>query len=107
MNILPPPNRRRFIKSLAAGGLLVSLPRPLIQAAEPERKLGWAIVGLGGFSLGQMLPNFKHCDHSRPVALVSGHSDKAARVADEYGIAKDAIYNYENFDEIAKNPAVD
>lgn len=105
MNLLP--SRRLFLKSLAASGLVASLPRPLLQAAEPESRLGWAIVGLGGFSMGQMLPNFKHCEHSRPVALVSGHPDKAARMASEYGIAKDAIYNYENFDTIAKNPEVD
>ncbi len=38
---------------------------------------------------------------------MSGHRDKADRVAAQYGVAQNCIYNYENFDEIAKNPAIE
>src|ERR1035441_5312626 len=41
------------------------------------------------------------------TGLVSGHRDKADRVAAQYGVAQNCIYNYENFDEIAKNPAIE
>jgi predicted dehydrogenase len=41
------------------------------------------------------------------VALVSGHRDKAERVAGQYGISTQSIYNYQNFEEIAHNPEVD
>ena len=39
--------------------------------------------------------------------LVSGHRDKADRIAAQYDVPADSIYNYENFDQIVHNPAVD
>ena len=44
---------------------------------------------------------------SQITGLVSGHRDKAERIAAEYGVPASSIYNYENFDEIAHNPAID
>ena len=44
---------------------------------------------------------------SKPVALVSGHPEKAKTVAAAYGIDPKAIYNYETYDQLAANPAVD
>ena len=41
------------------------------------------------------------------TALVSGHRDKALRIAAEYGVPENSIYSYENFDSIASNKAVD
>jgi predicted dehydrogenase len=78
-------------------------PSPL----RPEKRIGYAIVGLGNLSLGQILPAFGNCKHAKPVALVSGDPEKAAKVATQYGIAEKNIYNYENFDSIAQNKEVD
>ncbi len=80
---------------------------PKLQLPETKKKAGWAIVGLGELSLYEILPAFAKCEKSKPVALVSGHPDKAKKVAEHYGIKSDAIYNYENFDELAKNKDVD
>jgi len=41
------------------------------------------------------------------VALVSGHPDKAKKVAAAYDIDPKAIYTYENYDTLKDNPAVD
>ena len=41
------------------------------------------------------------------TGLVSGHRDKADRIAAQYGVPSNSIYNYENFDEIVRNPNVD
>lgn len=73
----------------------------------PERKLGWAIVGLGQLALEEIMPAFGGCKLSKPTALVSGHPDKARRVAAAYNIPEDAIYNYENFDKLAEDNRVD
>ncbi|MBV8886053.1 MAG: Gfo/Idh/MocA family oxidoreductase, partial [Chroococcidiopsidaceae cyanobacterium CP_BM_RX_35] len=73
----------------------------------PEKRVGWAIVGLGELSLGQLLPAFSQCKKSKPVALVSGHLDKAQQVASLYGINQKNIYNYQNYDAIRNNPEVD
>ncbi len=73
----------------------------------PGRKIGYAIVGLGQLALEEIMPAFAECQWSKPVALVSGHPDKAKKVAAAYGIAEDAIYNYENYDKLAEDKRVD
>lgn len=82
-------------------------PEDLPIEEAPQKPLGWAIVGLGTLALGEILPAFAECRIAKPVALVSGHPEKARRAAEAYGIEEDAIYNYENFDEIAKDPRID
>lgn len=76
-------------------------------AQPPQRKLGYAIVGLGGYGLGRIIPEFKNCAHSRLAAVVSGDAAKAKKVAAEYGLSDKAIYSYANFDSIRDNPDVD
>ncbi len=96
--------RREFAK-LAALGLASRLAPPLI-AQTPEKTTGYAVIGLGRvathFMLGALLTT-----NSRITALVSGHRDKADRIAAQYGVPSSSIYNYDNFDEIARNPAID
>lgn len=71
------------------------------------RKIGYAIVGLGELALSEILPAFKETQYSKPVALVSGHADKARKVAEAYDISPDAIYNYDNYDSISGDKRVD
>jgi predicted dehydrogenase len=86
-------------KNAAAHQLVVPDP--------PGEKLGWAIVGLGSLSIHQILPAFAQCDKSKVVALVSGHQEKANKLALRYGIAAKNIYNYKNYDSIKENAEVD
>ncbi|MDX2094070.1 MAG: Gfo/Idh/MocA family oxidoreductase [Kofleriaceae bacterium] len=72
-----------------------------------KRKLGLAIVGLGKLALEEVLPAFGEAKYVLPVALVSGHPDKARRVAQTFGVPSNAIYDYAGFDKIASNPAID
>lgn len=72
----------------------------------PGSRIGFAIAGLGRLSLEELLPAFGECRHARPVALVSGSPEKARAVAGQYGIAETALYDYESFDRIADDPAV-
>ena len=74
--------------------------------ANPDRKIGYAVIGLGQIA-GHFLPGALLTNNSRITALVSGHPEKAARIAAQYDVPTGSIYNYENFDEIAHNPAVD
>src|SRR4051812_8890290 len=68
-----------------------------LKLPEPApRKAGWAIVGLGQLALEEVIPAFRACRLSQPVALVSGHSEKAHTVADAYGIEHTNIYDYES-----------
>lgn len=79
----------------------VKIPEP------PPKKIGWAVVGLGQLALEEVLPTFGQCELAKLVALVSGHPDKAKKVAAVYGVDPKQIYDYSNYDEIAKNPDVD
>ena len=90
-----------------AAGLLQNSSAELFVPEPPGRKLGWAIVGLGSLSINEILPAFAKCEKSKVVAFVSGHSDKANKLALRYGVNPKNIYNYQNYDTIRDNPEVD
>lgn len=104
-------------KKSMADTISVSLP-PLEQPTEqkqqvntsilpPDRRIGYAIVGLGNLTLGQILPAFGACKNSKLVALVSGNPEKAGKIAAQYGIEAKNIYTYKNFEEIRNNPEIE
>lgn len=95
--------RRDLLIAAASGALLSSGAA----RAAPDRPLGYAIVGLGTYGLGVIIPQFANCAHSRLAAVVSGDPVKARRVAAEHGLPERSIYSYEDFDRIRDNPDVD
>ena len=72
-----------------------------------DKRAGYAIVGLGELTLGEIMPAFSACKNSKPVALVSGDADKARKVAMQYGIDPKNVYSYQNFDDIKNNPEIE
>lgn len=72
----------------------------------PDKRVGYALVGLGHLTLDELLPAFAECKYSKPVALVSGDAAKAQKVAQQYGINPKNIYNYQNFDQVRNNKEV-
>ena len=96
--------RRDFAK-LGTLSLAASLA-PAFKAQTPGKKTGYAVIGLGRIA-GHFLPACGMTANSQITALVSGHPDKARTIAAQYNVPSTSIYNYENFDEIAHNPAVD
>jgi predicted dehydrogenase len=96
--------RREFSRVIALGAGAQLLPG--IPIAE-DRKVGYCIVGLGRISMQHFMPAVKMSGKSKITALVSGHRDKAERMAAEYSVPSGSIYNYENYDEVGKNPDVD
>jgi predicted dehydrogenase len=108
--------RRGFLtnvgRGLAAAKLAAALSKDaaaqqLVVPDPPGEKLGWAIVGLGSLSIHQILPAFAQCEKSKVVALVSGHQEKANKLALRYGVAAKNIYDYQNYDSIRDNREVD
>lgn len=102
--------------ALAQGGTARAAGRPMpggveMPAAPLRRKrsdsVGFAIVGLGGYALNQMMPRFAATERAHVAALVSGNPDKLARVGDAYGVPSDARYSYETFANIAADRRVD
>jgi len=96
-----------LIAANTAGMLLKNASAQLVVPDPPGQKLGWAIVGLGSLSIHQILPAFAQCEKSKVVALVSGHPDKANKLALRYGVNPKSIYNYQNYDSLKDNPEVD
>src|SRR5947208_17146418 len=100
--------RRSFITRIGQGAIAASVTEALLKTASaqlrvpdpPGKKLGWAIVGLGSLSINQILPAFAKCEKSKVVALVSGHPDKASKLALRYGVSPKNIYNYQTYDSI-------
>ena len=91
---------------LVAAATLAATSSGVARAA-PDRKLGYAIVGLGYYGLQTIMPQFVNCEHSRVTALVSGDRTKALATAAKYGVPERSIYTYADFDRIRDNPDVD
>jgi len=82
--------------------------QPASQSTPPsDKKLGWALVGIGKLTQGQILPAFATCQKSKLVALVTGHPAKAPPIIEKFGLNPANIYNYDTFDKIADNPDID
>ncbi len=77
-----------------------------VDVAKTERKIGYCVIGLGRIA-EHFMPAARNSSTSQIVAVVSGHRDKAERIAANYGIPSSSIYNYENMDAIRDNKAID
>ncbi|MDO7851182.1 Gfo/Idh/MocA family protein [Hymenobacter convexus] len=73
----------------------------------PERRVGYALVGLGHLTLNEILPAFGKSKHAKPVALVSGDPEKMRKVAQQYGIKPGSCYSYQTYDQLKDNPEVE
>lgn len=101
-------SRRDLLRGLGAGMLAGTLVSDVATAqGAPKRKLGYAIVGLGGYATRQIMPRLKECEHARLTALVSGTPGKLDRYGAEYGIPKTHRYSYRDYDRIRDNPDID
>jgi predicted dehydrogenase len=115
-------SRRRFLQRLGAAGaagLSLAAPRGgqrvawaaggdgATTAPAPGRKVGFALVGLGKLAQDQLIPALRKTQDCRLTAVVSGHADKAQRIAAANGVPEKNIYSYATFDRLADNPDVD
>jgi predicted dehydrogenase len=98
---------RRETMAVAGGLAVTTLAGASAIAQRADRKLGYAIVGLGYYSQNIIMPQFKNCQHSKLVALVSGDPEKAKRVGAEYGVPASGLYSYQTYDRIRDNPDID
>ncbi len=104
--------RRQFNHTLikGAGGMALAANVPLACAmgtTAEKKKLGIALVGLGSYSTYQLAPALQDTDHCYLAGIVTGTPQKASAWSAKYGIAEEHIYNYENFDTIKNDDAID
>ncbi len=95
-------SRRELLQGVAASGLMVSLPFD-----QEPKPVGFAILGLGGYAVNQILPNMKFCKLSKPVALISGTPAKLEQYGTQYGIDPKNRYSYEQLESIKDNPDIE
>ena len=96
-------DRRSFIKASMLAVAASSLPL----RAEPQQPVRFAAVGLGSISdiFMQACAQSSKC---KVNALVTGHAaEKAPKYETLYGVSPKAVYDYQNYDEIAHNPDID
>jgi len=70
-----------------------------------EKRVGFAVVGLGAIAQVSILPAFRNAKQASLVALVSRDKKKAEKLAREY--KAQAVYGAEEFGACLENPAVD
>ncbi|SOD88117.1 Gfo/Idh/MocA family protein [Spirosoma fluviale] len=123
-------SRRTFLRNLGAGASALSLPLAgfgetltyqnehsgihslvtnldSVRSSQPGRKLGIALVGLGGYSKNQLAPALQQTQHCRLAGIVTGTPSKATEWMQKYNIPKENVYDYKNFDRIADNKDID
>ncbi|WP_282075512.1 Gfo/Idh/MocA family protein [Maribacter aquivivus] len=104
---------RRSFSGIAAKGilgttLLSNMPLAKAFTTKPiNKKLGIALVGLGSYSEHQLAPSLLETEHCYLAGIVTGTKEKEGIWKEKYNLSKKNIYNYDNFDAIAKNDDID
>lgn len=104
-------SRRQFLAGVGASALTLpsltdAFGNPL-PTAQPGRKLGIALVGLGSYSKNQLAPALQQAKNCRLAGIVTGTPSKAEEWMKKYDIPKANVYDYKTFDRIADNKDID
>ncbi|HVU08143.1 MAG TPA: Gfo/Idh/MocA family oxidoreductase [Verrucomicrobiae bacterium] len=103
-------SRRDFIKAtsvVAASLPFIGALNSCAQSAEPSRKIGFALAGLGNLSTHQLAPALQKTKFCKLTGIVTGHPAKAEKWKAQYDIPDKNIYNYDNMEQMADNPDID
>lgn len=104
-------DRREFIRNAAAGAASLGISTTTLdkchRALVPKDKIGVALVGLGYYSTDLLAPALQLTEHCYLAGIVTGSPAKASKWQEEHNIPDANVYNYENFDSIANNDAID
>lgn len=98
--------RRQVLQALGLAGMAAS--SPLGAWANPTaRKLGVALVGLGGYSRELLAPALQLTQHCRLAGIVTGSPHKIPEWQQRYEIPDRNVYDYDGLHRIADNPDID
>ena len=109
---IKPCDRRKFIKNtdLGIGIMAAGLPLASISArasSKKTKKLGVALVDLGYYATEELGPALLETANCYLAGIVTGTKEKEKVWSEKYNIPEKNIYNYDDFDEIAKNDEID
>jgi len=101
-------SRRDFIKTTSLAAASLPFMSALSSCAQtPDRKIGFALAGLGNLSTNQIAPALQKTKFCRLAGIVTGHPQKAAAWKAQYNIPDKNIYNYDNMEQMADNSDID
>lgn len=105
-------SRRRFLMNVGASALVLpgltdAFGNPIESEPRQNRKLGIALVGLGGYSKNQLAPALQQTQNCRLAGIVTGTPAKAEEWTKKYDIPKANVYDYKTFERIADNKDID
>jgi glucose-fructose oxidoreductase len=102
---MPEVLRRDVILGLGAAATLAACGSD--QSAGRYRKLGVAVVGVGGVATRSVLPALNRSAFCRVAALVGTDAARLKPIGEKFGVPVSAQYTQDTFDRIADNPDVD
>ena len=102
---MTPLSRRHLLQGLA-GVSASSLILPA-WAAKPKKKIGVALLGLGGYSRDLLAPGLQLTEHCELRGIVTGSPEKIPEWQKKYGIPDKNVYSYDSLPQIADNPDID
>lgn len=70
-----------------------------------DKKIRYAVVGLGEIAVDAILPAFRHAPNSELTALVSGSPEKLKELQAKYQVPR--VYSYEQYEECLASGEVD
>jgi predicted dehydrogenase len=72
----------------------------------PDKRIGYAIVGVGKLTAQELLPAFRGSRFSKLAALVSDEHDKALEFALAHGLSESDVYGYADFERLGEREDV-
>lgn len=110
-------SRRKFIYNFGLAGLGITVistaskcndeKAKQITMQNKSGKLGVALVGLGNYATNQLATALQQTEHCYLAGIVTGSPSKIPVWKEKYNIPEKNIYNYNNYDSIKDNPAID
>ena len=103
-------SRRSFVLSTAAAAAVapfISTSVSRAKAAASQKKIGFAICGLGSLSEHQIAPAFAASKYCRLTGVVTSTPAKAEEFRTKYDIPKRSVYSYDDMHRMADNPDID
>ena len=88
-------------------GATAALPDLAWLQRNEDRKIGIAVLGLGGYAQGQMLPAFARAKRVMIAGLISGTPAKLADLGEKYDVPAKSRYGYKEMDRIADDASID
>lgn len=103
-------DRRTFIENsfkIAAATPFLTTNLFSMSLNNKKDELGIALLGLGNYATGQLAPALQETEHCYLAGIVTGTPSKIPDWQQKYEIPDENVYNYDNFDTIADNDAID